>query len=213
MKFTTALLILSMWQVAAHGQEDWSLRKEKNGIKVFSRKMKNFKVDELKVEAVFDGRISQLAAVLFDVNNQYRWVYKTTKSQLLRSVNAADVFFYSEIECPWPFDNRDLVVHMTMAQHPSNKVLTIEAKSVNDYLPEKRNIVRIKYSNATWTVTPVNNKQFKIDYRIQIDLGEGVPAWLVNLFSVNGPYESFLNLKEKIKLPQYQQAKYPFILD
>jgi START domain len=200
-------------QISAKCQEDWTMRKEKNGIKVFSRKTKNFKLDELKVECVFEGRISQLAAVVFDVNKQYQWVYKTTRSQLLKKINAADVFFYSEIECPWPIDNRDLVVHMRMVQHPGNKVMTIEANSVNDYLPEKRDIVRIKYSRATWTVTPLSNKQFKVDYRIQIDLGEGVPAWIVNLFSINGPYESFMNLKKKIKLPQYVNSKFPFLLD
>jgi START domain len=215
MKFTSLILISigTLLQISVKCQEDWTLRKDKNGIKVFSRKTKNFKLDELKVECVFEGRISQLAAVLFDVNKQHQWVYKTTKSQLLKQISEADVFFYTEIECPWPFDNRDLVVHMNMIQNPGDKVMTIQAKNVNNYLPEKHDIVRVKYSNATWTVTPVSNRQFKIDYRIQIDLGEGVPAWLLNLFSTNGPYESFSNLKEKIKLPQYAQVKFPFLLD
>jgi START domain len=215
MKFTSFILVLvcMLLQIPAKSQEGWTLRKGKNGIKVFSRKTKNFKFDELKVECVFEGRISQLFAVLFDVNKQYQWVYKTTKSQLLKEISAADVFFYTEIESPWPFDNRDLVVHMNMIQNPANKVMTIQARNVTDYLPEKKDIVRVKYSSAVWTVTPVSNKQFKIDYRIQLDLGEGVPGWLVNLFSTNGPYESFSNLKEKIKLPQYVHAEFPFLSD
>ena len=200
-------------QVSVKGQENWVLRKEKNGIKVFSRETKNFKFDELKVECEIDGRISQLAALLFDVNKQYEWVYKTSKSQLLKEVSAADVFFYTEIESPWPYDNRDMVVHMTMEQNPLNKVLTIFAKNVDNYLPVKKDIVRLKYSNATWTVTPISNKRFKIDYRIQLDLGDKIPAWVANLFSVNGPYESFSNLKEKIKQPIYAQAKFPFLVD
>jgi START domain len=215
MKFPSSILVslCMLLQISVKCQESWTLRKDKNGIKVFSRKTASYKFDELKVECVFEGRLSQLAAVLFDVNRQYQWVYKTSKSQLLKEISAADVFFYTEIDCPWPFDNRDLIVHMTMTQQPATKVMTIEAKSVNDYLPEKQHLVRVKYSRATWTVTPVSNKQFRIDYSIQIDLGEGVPAWLLNLFSVNGPFESFTNLKEKIKLPEYAHAKFPFLLD
>jgi hypothetical protein len=215
MKMKTAGLLMTavLLQLAAVAQENWNLRKDKNGIRISSRKTANFKMDELKVECVFDGRISQLAAVLFDVNKQYTWVYKTSKSQLLKTVTPADVFFYSEIECPWPFDNRDMVVHMTLAQQPSSKALIIEAKSVNNYMPEKKGIVRLKYSNAIWTITPINGKQFRIDYRIQIDLGDGVPAWLVNLFSVNGPFESFSNLKKQIKLPQYAGARFPMVVD
>ena len=66
MKFAPLLLFLSflLFHVAARCQEDWNLEKDKNGIKVFTRKTPNFKFDELKVECEFEGRISQLAAVL-----------------------------------------------------------------------------------------------------------------------------------------------------
>ena len=215
MKFVSFILMFTLLCVHKDGfaQENWTLKKDKNGIKVFSRKIKDFNVDELKVETIFEGSISQLAAVIFDVNNQYKWVYKTSKSQLLKAVNPADVYFYAEIECPWPFDNRDLISHMVLEQHPSTRVLTIDAKSISDYIPEKKGIVRIKYSKTTWTVTPINNRQFKVDYRIQIDLGDNVPAWLVNMFSINGPYESFVNLKEKMRSPQYAKAKFPMVVD
>jgi hypothetical protein len=215
MKCISLILVLAgmLVQVSAKSQENWVLKKEKNGIRIFSRATKNFKFDELKVECEIDGRISQLAALLLDVNKQSEWVYKTSKSQLLKEVSPADVFFYTEIESPWPYDNRDMVVHMTMKQNPVNKVLTIDAKNVDNYLPVKKDIVRLKYSNATWTVTAISNTRFRIDYRIQLDLGDNIPAWVANLFSVNGPYESFSNLKEKIKQPKYAQAKFPFLTD
>lgn len=216
MKMSYFLLVVAttlLFQFSVKSQPAWSLKKDKNGIKVFSRKSDTYKFDELKVECEFEGRLSQLAAVILDVNNQYKWVYKTNKSQLVKEMSAADVFYYTEIDCPWPFENRDMVVRMTVMQNTANKVMTIIAKSVNDYLPEKNRVVRIRYSNAIWTVTPINNKQFKIEYKIQVDPGDGIPAWLLNLFAINGPYESFLNLKEKLKLPQYLQAKYAFITD
>jgi START domain len=197
----------------AISQEAWTLKKDKNGIKVFARKTKGIKFNELKVESVFDGKISQLAAVILDVNKQKDWVYKTIKSELVKEINAADVFYYTEIEVPWPFDNRDLVVHMTIQQNPQNKVTTIVAKNVDDYLPARKNKVRVKYSNALWIVTPISGSQFKVEYTIQIDPGDGVPAWLLNLFSTSGPFESFKNLKEKMLLSQYRQAKFPFLTD
>jgi hypothetical protein len=214
-KFTTSILILVyiFFALPAKSQENWKLRKDKNGIKVYSRATTNYKFDELKVECEVDGTISQLAALLFDVNTQYEWAYKTKKSELLKKVNDADVFFYTEIECPWPYDNRDMVVHMTMQQNPANKVLSVQAKNVDNYLPLKKGIVRLKYSSAVWTVTPVSKQRIKIVYRIQLDLGENIPAWLTNMFAVDGPYDTFSNLKKKIKLPKYAQAKYAFIVD
>jgi hypothetical protein len=100
-----------------------------------------------------------------------------------------------------------------VVQNSSNKVVTIESNGVNDFMPEKKHIVRIKYSRANWIITPLANKKFRIEYRVQIDPGDGVPAWLLNLFIANGPYETFLKLKEQIQLPQYVNAKFPFITD
>ncbi len=207
------VLICLLLQTTAQCQEDWKLKKDKNGIKVYSRKTPNFKFDELKVDCIFEGKMSQLAAVILDVNNQYQWVYKTAKSELLKQVTDADLFYYSEIECPWPFDNRDLIARMTITQNTSTKILSIVAKSVDDYLPHKKNLVRVKYSSALWTITPLSNVQFKVEYKIQIDPGDGVPAWILNMFATNGPYESFKNLKDKIMLPAYAAAKFPFITD
>ena len=207
------VLICLLLQTTAHCQEDWKLKKDKNGIKVYSRKTPNFKFEEIKVDCIFEGKISQLAAVILDVKNQYQWVYKTAKSELLKQVTNADLFYYSEIECPWPFHNRDLIARMTITQNTSTKILSIVAKSVDNYLPSKKNLVRVKYSNALWTITPLNNAQFKVEYKIQIDPGDGVPAWILNMFATNGPYESFKNLKDKIMLPAYAAAKFPFIKD
>ena len=207
------LLFCLLLQTTAQCQEDWKLKKDKNGIKVYSRKTPNFKFDELKVDCIFEGKISQLAAVILDVKNQYQWVYKTAKSELLKQVTNADLIYYSEIECPWPFHNRDLIARMTITQNTSTKILSIVAKSVDNYLPSKKNLVRVKYSNALWTITPLNNAQFKVEYKIQIDPGDGVPAWILNMFATNGPYESFKNLKDKIMLPAYASAKFPFIKD
>lgn len=188
------------------------MKKDKNSIKVFTRKTKNFKVDEIKVECEFDGRVSQLVAVLLDVNKHYEWVYKTTKSQFLKKITDTDIFFYTEIQAPWPFENRDLIVHMKMLQN-SNKIITIEANNVNDFMPDKKHIVRVRYSRANWIITPLNNKKFKIEYRVQIDPGDGVPAWILNLFIANGPYDTFLKLKEQIQRPPYLNAKFSFIAD
>lgn len=215
MKFAACLLVFlcMLFQISVKSQEDWVLRKDNDGIKVFSRKTENFKINEIKVESTFDGRISQLAAVLLDVNNHRQWVYRSAASQLLKMLTPASLLYYSETDCPWPFENRDLVMQLDITQNADNKVMMIEVKNVDGYLPDKKDIVRLKYLRTTWTVTPLLNNQFKVDYRIQVDPGVSAPAWLLNIFAINGPYDTFVNLKKEIKLPQYAQATFPFLID
>lgn len=199
--------------MSVKSQDNWILKKDKDGIKVFTRKSANFKFNELKVECELECRVSQLAAVLMDVNNHTQWVYKTVKSQLLKTTGVAELYFYTEIECPWPFENRDLVVHVKVLQNVENKIMTVTAQNMDDYLPVKANIVRMKYSKVIWKATPVNSRILKIDYQIQIDPGGSVPAWLLNSFAAKGPFESFMKLKKEVKLPQYVNARLPFLLD
>jgi START domain len=193
-------------------QEDWRELKDKNGIKVFTRKTPNSKFHELKIECEFEGRISQLAAVLLDVNNHPRWSYNTVSTRILKA-SATDVIFYVELECPWPIENRDVVVHTTLSQNFENKVMTINSKNVDDYLPVEESIVRVKYSKVSWIVTPLNDSRFNVEYRLQMDPGGSIPAWLLNLFISKGPFESFTKLKEQIQLPEYREAKFTFLQD
>ena len=215
MKSVSSILVLIclLFQPAAKSQDGWILKKDKKGIKIYSRKVNGFKVDEIKVETEYEGRLSQLAAIILDVNTQPEWVYKTIKSELVKKISTTELYYYTEIACPWPFENRDLIAHMKIGQNTVNRVMTIVAKSVDDYLPKKEDIVRLKYSNATWTVTPIHNGHIKVEYRIIIDPGDGVPAWLLNMFTTSGPYESFISLREKMKHPKYAQARLPFIID
>ncbi|PWT76282.1 MAG: hypothetical protein C5B59_07005 [Bacteroidetes bacterium] len=214
MKYKSLLLSLT-WVIlyTSDKNEDWILKKDKDGIKVFTRKTSNFKFDELKVECDMEGRLSAFAAVLLDINNHPKWAYKTIKSQVIKSSDSTDIFFYTEIECPWPFENRDVVVHMNLMQNIENKTMTIIAQSENGYLPEKENIVRMKYSKVTWMVTPIDNGHLKIFYKVQIDPGGNVPAWLLNAFASKGPFESFMQLRKEIKMPQYGSAKFSFLKD
>lgn len=207
------LIVTMLFQPAVKGQEAWNLRKDKNGIKVFSRNVAGFKFNELKVESFFEGGVSQMVALVLDANSQKEWAYKTIKSEILKVNSESDLIYYEEVEAPWPFSNRDFVLHLNVQQNPQNKVVNINVEIVNDFLPEKKDIVRVKYFSATWVITQLNNHQFKLDYRIQIDPGTNIPAWLANLFSTNAPYESFMHLKERIKLPQYENAHPSFIVD
>ncbi len=215
MKIISILLASTflLFQFSATCQEDWNLKKDKNGIQVFTRKSKLFKFDEIKVEATLNGNLSQLAAVLLDVNDHPTWVYKTIEAKLLKTVSPSEIYYYTQVECPWPFENRDLAVHMTISQNPATKLLTMEMKHAADAVPEKKGLVRVKYSTVTWLVTPINNKQIKIDYQIEVNPSGSLPAWLLNMFISKGPYQSFMNLRERILLPQYAQAKFGFIVN
>jgi hypothetical protein len=193
------------------GQNNWELKKEKDSIRVYNRSNEHSKFNDLRVETILRTSLSGLAAVILDIGNYPNWSFNTKTAYVLRQVSPSEIYFYSEINSPWPASNRDLAVHLRITQEPVSKVMYIRSDEVPNFIPQKQNIVRVPLSRETWTVTPLDRTTIRIIYELEVDPGASAPAWLVNSFSTKGPYETFKNLREQIKLPKYLNASFPFI--
>jgi hypothetical protein len=206
MRALTSLIVVFIYFGAYdfYAQGEWKLTEEKNGIKVYRRPVVNSKFDELKVSCRIAGSLSQLVAVLRDYPSHPDWVYGTRTANRITSVSETEEYFYTEVNTPWPFQNRDVVVHLQLSQDPITRVVVIHANSEPDYLPEKEDLVRVPFSSVTWTLTPLPGNNVDVDYRIHVDPGGSIPAWVVNGFSSKAPYESFAKLREVVKLPKYE---------
>ena len=205
------LFFLPFTYFSGMAQAGWNLKKDKEGIKIFSRVSEHSKINELKAEFSIQAPLSELAAVIIDVDDHVQWVYATKSSKLLKKVSDSELYFYTEMDSPWPLSNRDLIVHLLIRQDPMSKIMTIEAIDVPSYMPKKKSIVRVPISKAVWTVTPVNKKTINISYHVEVDPGGTVPSWLVNMFATKCPFESFKSLRTQIKNEKYRNASLSFI--
>lgn len=208
------LLIISLallFSLISYGQENWTLKTNKDGIAIYTKTIENSAYKGIKVKCSLQATLSQFVAVIMDVNTATEWLYSTKSSTLLKEVSPAEVYYYSEVGLPWPLSNRDFVCHLTAKQDPRTRVVTIDGPVVPDYMPEKNGIVRVKHSSGKWIITPAENNMVNIEYTLEADPGGSIPAWLVNLFATKGPMESFRKLKVQINKPQYKKVQYAFI--
>ena len=210
---TAVLLIALSFCGRIFGQEDWKLNTSKEGMSVYTKVFPDSKFKAIKVELLLDATLSQLVAVVMDVNTGVDWVYATKSSVLLKRVSANSVIYYSEVKLPWPIHNRDFIAELTTTQDAATRVVTIYGPVVPDYVPVKKDIVRVRKSEGKWVITPVAKGRIKVEYTIRLDPGGDLPAWLFNLFVTKGPAESFENLKLQLKKPQYANVHLPFITE
>ena len=113
---------------------------------------------------------------------------------------------------PFPIANRDAVIHLRITQ-AANGVITVIAKAVKGYVPEKEGIVRLPMSHALWTVTPLPDNKLFIEYVANAHPGGSVPGWVANMFVTKGPYETFVSLRKELNNPAYRNASFSFIKD
>jgi hypothetical protein len=207
------LLLLLYLFVTLHAgaQKTWELKKDQDGIRVYSRIDDSSRFDDVKVEVTLPGRLSSLAALILDIGNYPNWSFNSAKVYVLKRVSPSELYFYSLIRSPWPASDRDLAVHLHLNQDSSTRKLYISADEIANYIPPKKGIVRVPLSNERWIVTPLPGERIKISYELRLDPGALAPSWLINLFSTKGPYETFCHLREQLKQPKYHDAILPFI--
>ena len=206
-------LILLLFSSRSFSQSDWVLKQDKDGIKVYTKDLENSSFKAVKTVCIIDASLTKLTAVLLDINSSKDWVYATKSCTVIKQASPSELFYYSEVNIPWPVNNRDFIVRLKVAQDAKTKVVTVEGENKPTLLPEKKNIVRIQQCYSKWIIVPQTNGQVKIEYVLQVDPGGMVPAWLINLFATKGPFESFKNLRLQVKKPAYNRVVLPFIRD
>jgi START domain-containing protein len=206
-------LISFLISLGSYAQDNCSLKKDDEGIKVYlcDSETSNFKI--IQVELDVPATISQYAATVIDIDQYHEWQYKIIGIKTLKKISNTELYYYSEVHTPWPTANRDFIFHLQMRQDPETKVLTVELTEIPDYLPEKDGIVRIPQAHSILTVTPIDKTNVHVRYVLDIDPGGEVPAWIANLFSAQAPWYTYKNLKDRIKAQGEERITVPFIED
>ncbi|MHB8206887.1 START domain-containing protein [Mucilaginibacter sp.] len=182
----------------AFAQNSWELKRNENGIEVYTRNASTGNLKELRVLCKLDATRDELISTLQDIANYSQWVFSNKKSVILKTLSPQKIIYYTQSHLPWPIKDRDLIVELDINSTPD--VLNIEAKSLPDYLPQDSNYIRVPYSLATWHVTQTPDNKLKVDYTFSVDPGGSIPAWLVNATLAVGPYNSFVKLRELLRV-------------
>jgi hypothetical protein len=203
---TISLLFLNVWSASAQGK--WVLTAQHDGINVYTRPASNPKLKAIRVVSTIPATNSQLLAAIMDIETCGDWVYHSRKNIMIKKNSPLDLIYYSELEVPWPCENRDYVVHIQVSQNPQTKVITVNSPCIPGYVPPKDKIVRIPASVGYWTITPLGKNQVRAEYVLEVDPMGTIPAWLINLFATKGPLETFKGLKVHAQQDKYKNISY-----
>jgi hypothetical protein len=177
---------------------NWKLSKDKNGIQVFTRSIEGTKFKEYKTLSEVDATPEELLAILVDVESYNKWMAYVNVAEILKTEGENRFYVYSEVAVPWPFSNRDEITLSVIKRHEESSEITIEITIIQeDNIPEKKGIVRMPSGSGVWEFTPTETGKTKIYHRFGADPGGNIPAWIVNLFLVDGPYKTMLGLQEQ----------------
>ncbi|MBC7922591.1 MAG: START domain-containing protein [Ferruginibacter sp.] len=195
------LLLFSSFQVPTGS---WKLVKDKNGVKVYTRKVEGSALKEFKAVTTVAAPLNSLVALLKDFESYPAWVTDCKAARQLKLVSPTSYYYYAELNAPWPVENRDMVVHFQVQQDSATKAVTCTMAAEPDYLPPQPGNVRIPKLKGTWQLTPQQDGTVEVLHRVHAESGGSIPAWLANSVMTDGPYRTLSNMRNVVTRPAYQ---------
>lgn len=188
---------------------DWILKKDENGIKVYTRYSPGSNLKEVRVVNTVRSSLSAIVAVLIETKNYPQWIYACGEAQTLKLLNDREQYQYSVTNVPWPFSDRDVVTHLKVEQDSVTGIVMVNCNGTPDYIPDKEGRVRVQHFQSGYKLTPLDSGMVKVEFELYVDPGGNIPAWLINANIVLAPYNTSAAMIDQLK--KYQSASYSFI--
>lgn len=181
-----------------NSQNDWKFRSEKQGVSIFSKKVKGSKVKAFKGIATLNVPLRKLYDLLLNHKDYPSWVYRCAEGKTLKKISDTEYYVYLVTNSPWPASERDDVTHVKIRREPKG-IVVFEMKDEPDYLPRVKSRVRVPFLKGYWKLVPLGEDKTQVIYEVQADPGGRIPAWIVNHFVIDAPLKSLLNMKKKVE--------------
>lgn len=196
-----ALILISFLSAqAVMAEPGWTLAKDADGIKVYTRIVADSPLREFKGEVDIATTPERIVNVLKDANSFKKWMPNVVTSRLLKS-SETDQYHYLENAVPWPLANRDGVYRFTYSYSDEAGILTATVRviALPDYLPIQEGKIRIPKSDGYWKIIPTASGA-KVIWQIHADPGGAIPNWLVNSTVVDTPFNTLKGLRNAVQL-------------
>lgn len=191
--FSVLLIALTLF-----AQDTWKLERDKNGIKVFTRKTTKASMKESKTEIFFNGTPDQILKEFKNIEGHKTWMHRINTSNLLKKISDNEFHVYYIASAPWPVSNRDVIVHYKINKEPDGDII-ITATGMPNEMPEQKGLVRIPKLYSTWEFLKQPNGTTKLIYTSLSEPGGGIPEWLANSGATDTPFNTVAALKAKVE--------------
>ena len=202
----TSFLFLSALSFAQEEESSWSLKKDDDGIKVYTREI----IIDSPAEEVSENQLSyrgivsiksdlnSFLNVMRDVPNFDQWLHNSYDPSIVEKIDNNTRVVYQRITAPWPTTDRDSVLLQSLEQAGNDYILTMESVDHDD-APESEDYVRVQYYSGFFFIKPLSTNELEVTYEAAFDSGGSVPGLVANLFIVDVPFYSLQNLRAYVE--------------
>lgn len=191
------VIFLSVSMCDLSGQS-WNFAKEEDGIKIFTRALKNSSLKSYKGEVIIHAPVKKVCSMFGNARNIDWWGPDFKGIKVLAYEPNKYVRFYYIYSMPWPLADRDLVVNAVVKTDSVTGEYSVSSIPLLNVIPDVHGLVRIKKYSQKWTVKPLDKGNVKVTLEGFVDPGGNVPAWLYNMLVTEMPLRTIRLLRARV---------------
>jgi len=193
-------------------EDGWKLRRDKNGIQVYTRKVEGSRYDEVRSTTVLHNlRLSSLVALIQDAQACPDWADKCAESYVYKRLSETEAFVYTHNALPFPIKDRDVLAHVSWSQDLATHEVLMQSEATSGMMDKIKHRVRLTEAEASWRFTPLASGAIRVTSDAHINPGSRLPGWVTNMLLVDTPYQTMKSFAAEVVKPRYQEASVNFV--
>jgi len=190
-------------------EEPWTLQKDVDGIKVYSRPVPNAGYREFKGIGDVKAPLEVVSKVYEDIPSYPTWYGFCKETKVLRHDTPDTWQVYIVIKTPGPVKDRDVIANVSRVRKPDRIDITLNSVK-EDLLPNNGRYVRMTEMSGTIILTKTGEDTTNVVYSMKPNPAGYIPGWISNIVQKDQPYLTIKGLREMVtKDTYYEQAGIP----
>ena len=208
---------------------EWDLKRDKDGIRIYSSQVSNSDFEAFKAVTVLDAPLQNVMAVMADPESCIEWVHGCVHSEGLGDDDFTDRYAYSVNDLPWPAQDRDYVIRIqtlterprpaeqaadTSADSPANSTAGLTIVMMLGAVPDKRDRlndkVRVEHSDTLYRFHEDAGGRTHMTWLQHTEPNGALPGWLVNSLAIDIPFNSMVRLEKLAGAARYRNHEFIF---
>ncbi|UZE96969.1 START domain-containing protein [Alkalimarinus alittae] len=189
---------------------DWEEQTTEGSITIYTRPHPNSNFKAFKAVTIIDAPINNLMAVMANPKSCMEWVLGCTVASAFDEKSFNDRYAYSVNDMPWPFKDRDYVLHIKTSNDPKSGIIYMHMNATDHKKAISDEYERVHVAQTIYSFEPLEDNKTKMTWLQHTEPGGMLPGWLVNALIVDIPVQSLQALERAAQSPKYQDANILF---
>jgi hypothetical protein len=204
-------LFLSLWLMAPPAQAvagEWELKKETDGIRVFTRDSSIPGLKTVRAETVIPVEDPYvIVALLADLEAGVELLDAVSLVEEIESAEPGDQNLHMVLDLPWPLQDRDVVAVLSPVHDEENQRLVLTLTGHPELIPEDDRYIRVPSFHSSYTLRYGGEDGVHVAFESTVDPGGKIPVRAMNYRVAVMPVKTLNNMRRLVSREKYRGQK------